>query len=96
MSDQRFKVGDVVTWTSQAGGSTSTKAGRVAEVVAPNKRPSPELFPALHGYSGCGRGRTHESYVVLVGTKPYWPHAKLLSLGGGLARATVAARDTNA
>ena len=83
-----FKVGDVVEWSSQAQGSTTTKRGVVAEVVGVDRRPDRMLFPALYKHSGCGYGRDHESYVVLVGKKPYWPRA-------GSLRSTKACQHCN-
>lgn len=38
MSKCRFKVGDVVRWTSQAGGNKRTKRGVVAMVLEDGKR----------------------------------------------------------
>ena len=73
-----FKVGDSVEWSSQAQGSTKTKRGVVSEVVKAGDRPSRMLFPTLYKNAGCGYGRDHESYVVLVGKKPYWPRAAAL------------------
>lgn len=73
-----FKVGDEVTWTSQAGGHAKTKNGVVAEVVAAGKEPDRDAFPALYKWSGVGCCRSHESYVVMVGKKPYWPLASKL------------------
>lgn len=73
-----FKVGDTVEWTSQAQGSTTKKRGVVAEVVEKGKRPNRIRFVALYKSSGCGLGRDHESYVVMVGNKPYWPRANAL------------------
>ena len=73
-----FKAGDTVEWSSQAQGSTTTKRGVVAEVVKAGSRPDRTLFPTLYKHSGCGWGRDHESYVVMVGKKPYWPRAAAL------------------
>ena len=73
-----FKVGDMVEWSSQAGSYRKAKRGVVAEVVAVGKRPNPERFWQLHKHSGCGFGRNHESYVVLVGKRPYWPRVSQL------------------
>jgi hypothetical protein len=73
-----FKVGDTVEWTSQAQGSTTKKRGVVAEVVAKEQRPDRIKFASLYKHSGCGWGRDHESYVVMVGNKPYWPRANAL------------------
>lgn len=69
-----FKVGDGVTWTSQAGGYSKVKTGAVVEVIPPGKRP--ECVP------GCGFSRKHESYVIAV-KRPrsvalYWPNVSAL------------------
>lgn len=67
---ERFAVGDAVTWTSQAGGHTTTKTGVVERVVPPR---------ADSGIPGSGFHRAHESYVVKVGrSRLYWPVASLL------------------
>lgn len=75
MSAATFKVGDMVTWDSQAAGTLLRKTGRVVEVV-PAKTP-----PAFRMYST----RDHESYVVEVPGKTsrakprrYWPLASKL------------------
>lgn len=86
----KFCVGDVVEWTSQANGSHKKKIGKVIEVVAANSTPRHREF----GFPGF-RGRPHESYIVEVTypaktstsaikkvtrRKPrhYWPVASLL------------------
>lgn len=75
---ERFTLGERVTWSSQAGGHLKTKTGTVAQVVAPKALPDRERF--LHLYKGAGIGihRNHESYVVLVGNRPYWPRVAAL------------------
>lgn len=69
-----FVIGDLVTWKSQASGSSTTKRGRVIEVVPAQHAPS-EI-------SHTGR-RDHESYVVEVAAPKkrggfkrtvYWPN----------------------
>ncbi len=74
-----MKVGDAVTWKSQAGGRTKEKAGVIAEVVMSDCRPSRLLFPNLYKHSGCGYGRTETSYVVMVGKTAYWPRTPALN-----------------
>lgn len=79
--DKSLKLGDVVTWTSQAGGSTTTKTGSIIEVVVPRRLPTHVRNTS---------SRNHESYVVRVvpvgkrgqPLKPvtYWPVASLLKL----------------
>ncbi len=68
-----FKVGDEVTWTSQAQSFVKTKVGIVVQVVPANTPPSREMFPDLYKGSGVGYDRKHTSYVVRVGKKHYWP-----------------------
>lgn len=77
-----FTLGQEVCWTSQAGGCTRTKTGRVVEVVAAGKLPDRDRFPRLYTGSGVGLSRNEVSYVVSVSKgasrKPtlYWPHAR--------------------
>jgi len=74
-----FQFGQTVEWTSQAQGSTKTKRGHVVQVVAAGQRPNREHFPDLYTSAGCGWGRKHESYVVRVGNRHYWPVVKNLT-----------------
>jgi hypothetical protein len=74
----KFNLGDKVEWTSQAQAFAKTKQGEIVEVVTPGERPNHEKFIALYRGSGCGFGRRHESYVVRVGKKHYWPVVSLL------------------
>ncbi|VWC79599.1 hypothetical protein BLA39750_01096 [Burkholderia lata] len=80
-----FKVGDKVTWVSQAGGHTKVKTGVVEEVVTPGGRPSREAFESLYTSNGIGAPRKHLSYVVRVpgatskaAGAVYWPRAASL------------------
>lgn len=57
----KFKVGDSVSWTSQAGGSWKPKVGTVIEVVPSDHPPTK--------YAGTST-RGHESYVVKVAGRP--------------------------
>jgi hypothetical protein len=77
-----FKLGDTVTWTSQAQGSEKTKIGVVVEVVPENKKINTWLarYEKYLIQFGMGR-RNHESYLVEVRDgktdkarpKLYWP-----------------------
>ena len=74
----KFKEGDLVEWTSQAGGFTKTKIGKVIEVVPKGAEPKTKLRDR-------GYGRSEESYVVLGHRKgieekdeAYWPRVGLL------------------
>lgn len=78
----RFKVGDPVVWSSQAGGCKTTKAGRVLLVVPAGVRPYKALENALGSLSAVLHGyichaidartlpRKEESYIVEVPGKP--------------------------
>lgn len=77
----KLNVGDIVTWTSQANGSSITKKGTVVEVIPAGKQPSVDVIRTP------GAARKHESYVVDVvqvsngrARKPkrYWPLVSLL------------------
>lgn len=75
-----FKVGDLVTWTSQSSGVVRTKKGEVVEVIPPGGRPN---------IQGAGSPRKHESYVVDAACvdvtknkrwRKYWPIVSKLTL----------------
>ena len=81
-----IKLGDVVTWTSQAGGYRRTKTGVVEEVVPAHGLPNRARFSQLYRNSGVGMDRDHASYVVRVPGKTlrsagvvYWPRVGGLS-----------------
>jgi len=80
LSEQnKFQIGDTVIWTSQAGGKSKTKTGKVI-AIAPAQRALSLLIPegftcrALEGF------RLHESYLIQVGKSKrlYWPLVKYL------------------
>lgn len=80
-----YKLGDHVTWTSQAAGCTRTKTGLIEEVLPPMIMPNRKRFERLYRSSGVGGPRDHVSYVVRVPTKSgrgvgslYWPRASAL------------------
>lgn len=73
-----FKIGDKVKWSSQAQGYSKIKEGEVVQVVPSGERPDRERFIELYKHSGCGFGRSAESYVVRVKRKHYWPVASKL------------------
>jgi hypothetical protein len=73
-----FKIGDQVTWTSQAGGRTVTKEGAIFEIVAAGAKPTAKIKDP-------GFPRDHESYVVRgykntdrKRVNNYWPVVKNL------------------
>ena len=82
-----FKVGDRVSWSSQAGGFIKVKYGDVVAVVPARAPPGPHRAAVVErlgcGIDRCDGGglmRRHESYLVLVAAgggkarpKLYWP-----------------------
>jgi hypothetical protein len=83
---ETFNEGDSVTWISQAGGFTKTKAGVIEAVVPAGSLPSRDAFAKLYRGSGVGQRRDQISYVVRVPTATgkgagtvYWPRAGALS-----------------
>lgn len=78
-SENTFTLGQQVQWTSQSRGSSTTKCGEVVAVVPPGKRPSRSAFPDLYRGAACGLGRNHETYVVRVGHRHYWPRVSGLT-----------------
>lgn len=73
-----LKLGDTVTWTSQAGGHKKTKVGRIEQVVPAHTLPDPQRFSELFRPRKPPHYRNHASYVVVVDGHPYWPVASLL------------------
>jgi tRNA(Ile2) C34 agmatinyltransferase TiaS len=69
----KFKDGELVKWSSQAAGCSKEKTGKIAQVVAAGQLPDRDRFLHLYKSSGVGIARNHESYVVMVGMRPYWP-----------------------
>jgi hypothetical protein len=72
---KEFQIGDTVKWTSQAAGSTTTKEGRIVEIVPPGITPN---VPKIAG------ARRVTSYVVEVprpkSVQRYWPLPQKLKL----------------
>lgn len=70
-----FAVGDEVVWESQSSGSIKKKQGTVVAVV-PVGGFAQDLIPRELKCSsrlGYGSPRAHESYLVAVGKRCYWP-----------------------
>lgn len=82
-----FAVGDLVTWQSQAQGSTVTKSGTIIAIVPPetdpNKAIPPDLQDKVRQFDASGT-RKETSYLVAVPTPKgkschlYWPRVKHL------------------
>ena len=82
MVQPKFKLGDRVVWTSQAGGYIREKSGEIIEVVPPKEMPKTKVKDP-------GIWRSHESYVVRASyqnrhgrkrTTNYWPRVQQLSI----------------
>ena len=73
-----FKKGDKVKWTSQSLGCVKTKKGVISAVVPAGERGTDYGYKPNGGLAGYSRN--HESYVVQVGNKTYWPRTSQLSL----------------
>lgn len=79
---EEFKIGDMVTWESQANGTMKVKQGIIAEIVFAGEKPNREEFPFLYRLNGLGQmPRKQTSYVVMVKNKPYYPLTKNLTKG---------------
>lgn len=76
-----MKAGDKVTWRSQAGGSWKEKTGEIIYVVPAGRLPRSEW----HQADTC-LPRNHESYIVKVGRRTYWPRVSALKLAEGQSR----------
>ena len=75
-----FKVGDMVTWTSQSGSYSKTKTGTVLVIVPAGSRPvGPEGYRA-NSKAGYGLSRYEDSYLIAVGHVIYWPRVCWLKL----------------
>lgn len=62
-----FKIGDVVTWKSQANGTWKSKTGKIVEIVPPH------VVPTSMRSSRIGGTRHDESYVVQTEDSLNWP-----------------------
>ena len=70
----KFNMGDDVYWYSQAAGHVKHKEGSIVEIVAAGDKPKlMEIEPWV-------KARNHESYVVWVKSKLYWPLVRNLNL----------------
>lgn len=83
-----FELGDIVKWTSQAGGRVKHKQGQVVHIVPPKMSPDKDYHRLINlnrwkSRWGYGLSRKEESYLVLVLDPPrlpslYWPRTSLL------------------
>lgn len=81
-----FKLGENVTWRSQAGGKTTTKIGKVMWTI-PSYFRIGNLYGDLSKLGGMNiitrgspnRSRRSRSYVVKVGGLLYWPRTNYLA-----------------
>ncbi len=72
----KLKLGDTVTWTSQSLGCYTTKTGQVSAIVPKDCRATDYGYKPNGGVAGAQRN--HESYVVKVGYRTYWPRVSQL------------------
>lgn len=85
--EKEFTVGDLVTWVSQAQGSTVTKTGEIVAIVPPGTHPNevvpPDLQDKVRQFDASGT-RKEASYLVAVPTPKgkschlYWPRVRHL------------------
>lgn len=73
-----YKLGQFVSWTSQASGTEKTKVGIVACVVPPNVSIADLAYTQLAKRSGGARSEV--SYIVISEGKEYWPVVSKLSI----------------
>ncbi|MCK9569791.1 hypothetical protein M0R72_12680 [Candidatus Pacearchaeota archaeon] len=73
-----MKVGDAVEWTSQSGGYQTTKRGVVVAIVHPGVDPNNIVSNKFAPLVNPGMSRRHESYLVVVDGKTYWPRVSNL------------------
>lgn len=91
----KFKVGDVVSWGSQAGGYHTKKEGKVLLIVPPGDRPHQTMLKSdnvsemtynTHAIDPRTLWRKEESYIIEVPAKGkgkprlYWPLLSSLAL----------------
>jgi len=81
-----FKLGDEVSWSSSANGSTKKKIGNIVDVIPAGASVYRSKF--INSLDVGNIPRKHESYVVCVGAAPgsrakpkyYWPRVSAISL----------------
>lgn len=60
--------------------SVKKKSGQIVAIIKAGSRPDAFEFPSL---LGMGRARDHESYVIRVGNRHYWPRVSGLTKAEG-------------
>lgn len=82
----KFRVGQLVEWSSQAGGQWRIKQGVVVKTIMANVPLTfhPEQL-GMWRIRGAGRPRDHESYIVCIpgvdgATEYFWPRVHNLAL----------------
>lgn len=92
-----FKVDDRVTWGGKTSPHINEKTGPVIQVVPPGQDVYWDSLPEGERYGQLlaeGMARNHESYLVRVGTKVYWPRVSQLRLEGVMACPTCLGKGT--
>lgn len=76
---KKIKIGDKVSWKSQAAGYFKVKEGVVVAIV-PAKRFVNDFIPPGFKIDGASGYRNHESYIVRVGNSINlnWPRVRHL------------------
>lgn len=83
-----MKLGDKVEWTSQAGGVVAMKMGNIVLVIPANTPLQNEMLrnsdlglqELRWEFSDPSKSRSHESYLVQVEDRLYWPRVSGLRL----------------
>lgn len=71
-------IGEQVRWTSQSWGYFREKHGTVVAIVPPYRDPRAYIPYGYWMKRGEGANREHESYLIAVGKRVYWPIVKKL------------------
>lgn len=74
MKKVTFKLRNRVFWVSQSSGFETEKEGIIVRVIAAGSRPEKSGKTMKQP----GMPRDHESYIVKVGEKLYWPRVSQL------------------
>jgi len=75
-----MNIGDKVVWESQGQGFTRQKVGEIVAVIPPRRNPNFHIPEGKWSFGGGSFGlpRNHESYLVAVGNRLYWPRVASL------------------
>jgi hypothetical protein len=71
-----FWVGDKTLWESGDHGTYQIKLGTIVGIVPQGKLPSRNMFYGLYQFVRGWDIRNHQSYVIRVDKRNYWPDVK--------------------